>query len=362
MKIGLVGCGNISDVYLQNLRRFEGLEVAVCADLDGARARSQAAKHGVPHACTTEALVTDPAVECVLDLTPPAAHFEIARRALEAGKHAYNEKPLAASRAEGRQLLDAARRRGLRIGCAPDTFLGAGLQTCRKALDAGLVGAPVAATAFMMYAGHEQWHPDPEFFYQPGAGPLFDMGPYYLTALVHLLGSVRRVCASAKTTYAERVIATGPKRGTRFPVGAPTHVAAVLDFDGGATAMLMMSFDGWYHELPVLEVYGTEGSMSVPDPNTFGGTVRVRRARTETWEPLPTAFGYAENSRGLGLADMAEAIRAGRPHRASGELAFHVLDVMEACYESSREGRHIEVSSRCGRPEPMREGLAFGEL
>lgn len=240
--------------------------------------------------------------------------------------------------------------------------MGAGLQTCRKVVDAGTIGVPVAATAFMMYPGHEQWHPDPEFFYQPGGGPLFDMGTYYLTALIHLLGSVRRVAASAKTTYAERVIAGGPKQGTRFPVKTPTHVAAVLDFANGAVATLMMSFDGWYHELPVIEVYGTEGSMSVPDPNSFGGTVRVRRARSNSWEPVSAGFQYSENSRGVGLADMARAIGSGRPHRASGELAFHVLDVMEACYESSREGRHIEVSSRCDRPEPMREGLGFGEV
>lgn len=362
MNIGIVGCGNVSDIYFQNCRRFEWLKIVACADLDLGRARTKAGQYGVPRWCSTSELLSAPEVEVVLNLTRPATHFEIAMKALEAGKHIYNEKPLAIMRADGQKLLDVARRKTLRIGCAPDTFMGAGLQTSRKLIDAGVIGQPVGAVGVMMYAGHESWHPDPEFFYQAGGGPLFDMGPYYLTALVSLFGPVRRVTSSAKTTKTERVVGSGPKQGRRFPVSVPTHVAAVLDFECGAIATLMMSFDVWYHELPILEIYGTEGSMSLPDPNGFGGIVRLRKARAEKWEPVQSVHGYEENSRSLGLADMALAARTGRPHRANGELAFHILEVMQALHEASRESCHIDIISRCERPEPMKECLKFGEV
>jgi predicted dehydrogenase len=362
MNIGIVGCGNVSDIYFQNCKRFEWLKVVACADLDLGRARAKAEQHGVSRWCSTSELISASEVEVILNLTRPATHFEIALKALEAGKHIYNEKPLAITRADGQKLIEAARRKILRIGCAPDTFMGAGLQTGRKAIDAGAIGQPVGAFGVMMYPGHESWHPDPEFFYQAGGGPLFDMGPYYLTALVSLLGPVRRVTSSAKTTKNERVVGSGPKKDQRFPVSVPTHVAAVLDFECGAVATLMMSFDVWYHELPILEIYGTEGSMSLPDPNQFGGAVRLRKARTENWAPVPSRHGYEENSRSLGLADMALAVKTGHPHRASGELAFHILEIMQALHEASRESCHIDIISRCERPEAMKEGLKFGEV
>lgn len=362
MNIGLVGCGNVSDIYLQNCRRFEWLKVVACADIDSGRARAKAEQHGVPRWCSTAELISAPEVEAVLNLTRPAAHFEVAMKALEAGKHIYNEKPLAITRADGQKLIETARRKNLRIGCAPDTFMGTGLQTSRKLIDSGSIGQPVAAIGVMMYPGHESWHPDPEFFYQPGGGPLFDMGPYYLTALVSLLGPVRRVTSSARAAKNERVVGSGPKQGQRFPVNIPTHVAGVLDFECGAVATLMMSFDVWYHGLPILEIYGTDGSMSLPDPNHFGGVVRLRKARAESWEPVQSVRGYEENSRSLGLADMAQAAQTGRPHRASGELAFHILDVMQALHEASKESCHVDIISRCERPEPMKEGLKFGEV
>jgi predicted dehydrogenase len=361
-KIGVVGCGNISGIYLQAGDTFEILEIVACADLVVERAREQAAKYGVPRACTTEELLADPEIEIVVNLTNPDAHADVGMRAVEAGKSVHNEKPLTATREQGRRLLDAAHARGVRVGGAPDTFLGAGLQTCRKLIDDGEIGEPVGATAFMLCHGHESWHPNPAYYYQPGAGPMFDMGPYYLTALVTLIGPVRRVSGSARTTFPERTITSQPLYGTRIEVNTPTHVAGVLEFDNGAIGTIVTSFDVWAHELPRIEIYGTKGSLSVPDPNTFGGPVRIWRTGAAGWRDVPLTHGYAQNSRGIGVADMAYALRSGRPHRASGELAYHVLDVMHAVFESAREGRRIELGSTCSRPAPLPLGLPWGVL
>ncbi len=362
MNIGVIGCGNICDTYFKNLARFGGLDVVACADLDAERARAKARQYSIPNACSTEELLSDRRVDLVLNLTRPAAHAGVTEAALMAGRHVYSEKPLAITRDGGTRLLRIASERERTLGCAPDTFMGSAQQTCRRVIDEGRIGRPVAATAFMMYPGHESWHPDPEFFYQPGGGPLFDMGPYYLTALVNLLGPVRRVTGSVKRSHPTRTIGSGPKQGGIIQVDVPTHVAGVLDFDNGATAMLMMSFDGGHHSLPCMEVYGTEGSLSVPDPNHFEGEVRLRDIRGERWTPVESRYGYAENGRGLGLADLVDAMKSGRPYRASAELAFHVLDIMQAIHEASRDGRHVELKSRCERPAPMKEGLRFGEV
>jgi predicted dehydrogenase len=352
-KLGIIGCGNISGIYLTVCPTFDLLEVAACADVVLERAEAQAAKYGVPVACSPADLLRDPEIEIVVNLTIPRAHGEVALAALAAGKSVYSEKPLALTRAEGQEILQQARAGGLRMGGAPDTFLGGGLQTCRKLIDDGWIGTPVAATAFMLGHGPENWHPDPEFFYQPGAGPLFDMGPYYLTALIALLGPVRRVTSSARITTPERIIGSEPKRGTRIAVNTPTHVAGVLDFASGPVAMLVTSFDVWSAEVPRIEIYGTAGSLSLPDPNTFGGPVRVRRAGAEEWSTVPIPFGYTQNSRGLGVADMAYAMRSGRPHRANGDLTYHVLDIMHALLEASDAGRHIDITSTCTRPAPL---------
>jgi predicted dehydrogenase len=265
--------------------------------------------------------------------------------ALAAGKHVYTEKPLATRRADGAATLALAREKGLRVGSAPDTFLGGGLQTCRKLIDDGAIGEPVAAVAFMTGHGPEGWHPDPEFFYKPGAGPMSNMGPYYLTALVSLLGPIARVTGSARSSFPERTIGSGPKQGQQIVVETPTHVAGVLDFAGGAVATLITSFDVWAANLPHIEIYGSEGSLSVPDPNTFGGPVRIRLAKDKEWRDVPLTHGHTENSRGLGVADMASAIREGCPHRASGELAYHVLDVMAAFEEASTAGHHMAINT-----------------
>lgn len=357
-KVGVIGCGNISGIYLKNAREvFDILDVEAVADIDAGKARARAEEYGIRKVYGVDELLADPTIEIVLNLTIPAAHGEVALAALEAGKHVYNEKPLALSRTDGQRLLETARARGLRVGCAPDTFLGGGLQTCRKLIDDGWIGEPVAASAFFTSHGPESWHPDPEFFYQPGAGPMFDMGPYYLTALAVLMGPMRRITGSTRITFPERLITSEPKYGTVIRVNTPTHVTGVMDFASGAVATITTSFDVWAAELPRLEIYGTHGSMSVPDPNFFAGPVRLRRAGATEWSTPPLTHGYAENSRGIGLADMAYAIRSGRPHRANGELAYHVLDAMHAFFDASNEGRHIELASTCERPAPLPLGL-----
>lgn len=352
INVGVIGCGNISSTYLAVMPAFPVLRVVACADLDLSRARAQAAKFGVPRACTVDELLADPDIGLVVNLTVPAAHYEVALAALEAGKSVYNEKPLALRREEAAHLLEVARARGLRVGCAPDTFLGAGLQTCRRLLDAGVIGKPLAAVGFMLSHGPEGWHPDPEFFYKVGGGPLFDMAPYYLTALIHLLGPVHRVSGSARISFPTRTVGSGPKKGQTIVVETPTHVVATLEFVNGAVATLITSFDVWAHHLPNLEVYGSDGTLHGPDPNTFGGPVQVWRSDTGTWQEQPLVPGPVHNSRGLGVADMAEAILSGRPHRANGEMAYHVLDIMHAILEAAESGRAIPLTSTCARPEP----------
>ena len=368
MNIGIVGCGNISSIYLENGKLLKDLSIVACADLDMSRAQAQAQKYGVPRACTVEELMADPSIEAVLNLTIPHAHCSVDLQAIAAGKHVYGEKPLAVTRAQGTQVLDAAREKKLRVGSAPDTFLGGAIQTCVKLIDDGAIGDPVAASAFMLCRGHETWHPDPEFYYQPGGGPMFDMGPYYLTALVALLGPVRRVCGATRTTFARRTITSQPKQGQVITVNTPTHLAGTIDFAGGAVATMITSFDVHAHHLPPIEIYGTEGSMRVPDPNSFGmdldtlHPIELWRSSTGTWENVQYTHGYCTNSRGVGLADMARAIRTGRDHRANGEMAAHVLDIMQACIDSSQQGRHVELQSTCMRPRPFPVGLKNGEV
>ena len=362
VKIGIVGCGNISGIYFTNAQRLEILQVAACADLIPERAQTKAQEFCVPRACTVQELLADPEIEIVVNLTIPKAHGEVALAALKAGKSVYNEKPLAVTREDGRQMLDIANKKGLLVGGAPDTFLGGGHQTCRKVIDDGWIGEPVGAVAFMACHGHESWHPDPDFFYQPGGGPLFDMGPYYLTALVNLIGPIKRVSGSARITFPERLITSQPKCGTIIKVNTPTHIAGAMDFASGAIGTLIMSFDVWSHHLPCIEVYGTEGSLAVPDPNGFGGMPKLFRRGSEGWSDIPLSHIYAENFRGLGVADMAYALRTGRRHRANEALTYHVLDVMHAFLDASRENRHILLESTCERPSPLPMGLRTGVL
>jgi predicted dehydrogenase len=361
-KIGIIGCGNISPAYLSAGQRFEILEIAAVADMIPERARARAEEYGIPRACTVAELLADPEVSIVVNLTIPRAHAEVALATLEAGKHTYGEKPLAVNRAEGQQVMDRARDVGLRVGSAPDTFLGGGIQTARKLIDDGWIGQPIAANANMAGHGHESWHPDPAFYYQVGGGPLLDMGPYYLTALVNLLGPVQRVVSSSTITFPQRTITSQPRCGETVAVEVPTHVAGILQFAGGAVGTLLMTFDVWASNLPLLEIYGTEGSLSVGDPNGFGGPVHVRRADAGEWSAMPLSHIYTDQNRGIGVADMAHALRSGRPHRASGDLAFHVLDIMDTLIESSAAGKYLEVQSRCDRPAMLPVGLRPGTL
>ncbi len=361
-KVGIIGCGNISDIYFQAGKTFEAIDIVACADLIPERAQAKAGQHGIPKAMTPVALLADPEIEIVLNLTIPKAHAEIAQRAVEAGKSAYNEKPLTITREDGRKLLATAKANGVRVGGAPDTFMGAGIQTCRKLIDDGAIGQPVAATAFMVCHGHESWHPDPEFYYKVGGGPMFDMGPYYLTALVNLLGPVKRVTGSARITFPERTITSQPKNGTVITVDTPTHIAGVMDFAGGAVVTIIQSFDVWAHGLPCIEIYGTEGSLKVPDPNGFGGPVLVRKPGQGDWTEAPLTHSYAANSRGMGVADMAYGLRSGRKHRASEALTYHVLDLMHCFHDASDQGRHIAPESSCERPAPLPTGLKEGLL
>jgi predicted dehydrogenase len=348
--IGLIGTGNISEIYLTNARRFPELNLIACADINAPAAAAKAAAHGL-QAMTPEALLADPRIEVVLNLTTPQHHVPVGLQILAAGKHLYAEKPLAVTFADGQRLMAAARAANLRIGSAPDTFLGGSHQTARSALDAGRIGAPRAGACFMMVPGHELWHPNPDFYYAEGGGPMLDMGPYYITCLVNLLGPVSHVTAAHRAATTTRTIASGPRAGEVVPVTVPTHIAAILGFASGPQVTLTTSFDVWKHAHTHIEIYGDTGSMIVPDPNRFDGEVQVATGKGD-WQALPTAHPHGDdNWRILGLADMARAIREDRPHRASGDLALHVLEVMEAALVSGTEGRRVEITTRVDRPE-----------
>ena len=353
-RVGVIGCGNISGIYLANLaRKFANVEVAAVADLLPERAQARAAEHGIARACSVDELLADPGIEVVLNLTVPIAHAEVTLQAIGAGKHVYTEKPLAVSLRDGERILAQARKKGVRVGTAPDTFLGAGIQACIRLINEGAIGVPVAATAFMTCHGHEGWHPDPAFYYAQGGGPVFDMGPYYFTALVALLGPAQRVCGSVKRTFARRTVGSGPKEGEIIDVQVPTHAAGTIDFAVGAVASFVMSFDVWHAQLPRIEIYGSDGSLSVPDPNTFGGPVRLRAATDTEWRDVAVPSQYEDNSRGLGLSEMVEAMRENRPHRASGALGLHVLEIIHAVHDASSAERYAALRFPVDRPEPL---------
>lgn len=357
LRIGIIGCGKIVGQYLDSFRRLGDVRLVAVADLDAARAAQVAAEYGEGvRAVDVGELLAAEDVDLVLNLTIPAAHAEVALAALAAGKHVYGEKPLAATTREAQTVLDAARAAGVVVGCAPDTVLGTGIQTARKAIDDGLIGAPVAATATMVTPGHERWHPNPDFYYVPGGGPLLDMGPYYVTALVTLLGPVVSVTGAASHTRSERVIGSGPRAGERIPVTTDTHVTGVLTHESGALSTLVMSFDAVATHSANIEVHGSLGTLAVPDPNHFDGDTRVHRLGGDRWETLPVSAGYVDSGRGYGIADLAATLETEGPAaepRAGGTLAFHVLDVMESLLESAHGGRAVAVGSRAERPSAV---------
>lgn len=369
LRIGVIGCGNIAATYLTNARLFAGIELVACADAVPAAAEARAAEFGL-RALSVDALLADPGIDLVLNLTIPTAHLEISLAALSAGKHVFTEKPLATSAADGRRLVAEAAARGLALGSAPDTFLGAAGRRARALMDAGAIGRPVAGTAFMLGRGMEHWHPNPQFFYQPGGGPVLDMGPYYLTMLVSLLGPVARVSAMTSRGQDERLVtAAGPFQGTRFPVGTPTTALSLLEFRSGAIVTFGASWDVHRHSNHPIELHGTEGSLRLPDPDTFGGAVSLSEGGAP-WTDFPSersVYGalnwpYAApnraNYRMLGVADLAAAVRDGRPPRASGTLALHVLEIMEAILASGERRAPVDIAGDVARPAALDDAEA----
>jgi predicted dehydrogenase len=363
MRVGVIGCGTISEVYLRNLAASPEVEVVACADLVPERAAARAAEFGIGRATTQSELLGDPAIDLVVNLTVPAAHFEVSMAALQMGKHLWSEKPLGLDREQSAALTAEADRRGLLLGCAPDTILGAGLQTCRRLVDDGLIGEPLAGIAVFMNRGPERWHPDPVFLYQPGAGPLWDVGIYHVAAMVSLLGPVSRVTAIGRKLYPERVIGTGPRAGQPFSVGTDTYVTGILQFASGALVNVIAAFGVWGGDLPKVQLYGTDGVLNAPDPNTFGGPVTANLYAGEAgWRDVPLLYDHTDacvNCRGIGVVDMVRAAAEGRPPRASGTMAHHVLDVMQSFADSSATGRHVDVASTCERPAPLPIGVAL---
>jgi len=352
LNIGVIGVGNISRQYFAQLPALPGLRLEGVADLDLARAAGVAGEQGV-RALSVDDLLADPGIDAVLNLTIPQAHAEVALRALEAGKHVYGEKPLALATAEAAPVLARAAELGLRVGSAPDTVLGTGIQTARALIDDGRIGTPVAAAVAWSAPGHELWHPAPAFYYQPGGGPLFDMGPYYLTSLVTFFGPVVRVSGVTGRSSRERTVATGPLAGAALAVDVDTHVTAILEHASGVASTVTMSFEVWATRIPLFEVHGTGGTIAVPDPNQFSDAVLLATAEDREFREVPVAAGYADAGRGVGLADLARAIDTDRPHRASGDLAFHVLEIMEAVVTAGREHAVVTLASTVERPAPV---------
>ena len=372
-KVGIIGCGVISGIYIETLQKMANVEIAAIADVWREAAEARATQYGIERILTVEELLADPEIAIVINLTVPRAHAEVALQVLRSSKHVYNEKPLSTSLADARQVLDVAAERGLVVGCAPDTVLGGGIQTCRALIDEGAIGQPVAAVAFMMHRGPEGFRPgawaesptrrriapkDPSGYFQPGVGPMFDMGPYYLHSLALMLGPARRVTGSARITYPER----RPHGGEPFKVNTETYISGVIDHVGGAISTIITTTDVWPTGLPRIEIYGSEGSLQVPDPNTWGGPVRLRRAFETEWTEVAVERPYTRDSRGLGVADLASAVAQGRQTRASGELAYHVTEIMHGLHTASREGRHVDVASTFARPPAMPADLAEGEI
>jgi predicted dehydrogenase len=343
VRVGVVGCGIVAKVYVEGSTAFDSFDVVACADLDVESAEAFAELHGLK-ASTVDELIADPSIEVVLNLTPPAAHAPVMRAALEAGKHVYTEKPITTTVAEGRELLAEADRRGLRIGCAPDTFLGAAYEAARELIANGEIGSPLAATATFLVGGPDSWHPNADFFYRAGGGPMLDIAPYYLTAIASLLGPYRAALGLATTPTPERRFGVGPRAGEAFTVDVPTHAVAALQLESGALATVTVSFEAFGQYSSGLVVHGSGGSLELPDANAFGGAVRIRNGNGE-WKPVEYESPGAQETRGLGLDEMLRAIGNERPHRASGALGLHVLETALAALRSAEEGRTVGITA-----------------
>jgi len=359
MKIGVIGVGSISDTYLRNLTGVysQTIEVVGCSDLVPERSEKAKRRWDLPITFeSTQELLADPVIEAVVVLTTPDGHFDTCWAAVSAGKHVYVEKPLCLTVEQGRALVSHAQAMGVQLSVAPDTCLGRSHQVALEAIDDGLIGHPVAASAVMLCHGHESWHPNPSFFYRPGAGPLLDMGPYYITALVSLMGSVVSVQGAAQTTFFEREVLSEPLKGTKINVEVPTHVAALLQFESRSIATLVTSFDVWDTKTPHIEIHGSLGSMILPNPNWFDGEVLVSRFDDRVWRSLSPHVNDPIDRRGLGAIDLVRAVRVGQEPLLSGSLGLHVLEVMEAIAVSAESGERIEVSKPLERIRLRDEG------
>ncbi len=364
IKIAIIGIGDISGIYLKNITSlFKEIEIIGVCDLVREKAEKAKEDYNIPKIYDTmHDVFKDPEVDIVLNLTRPYEHFDVTKAALEAGKHVYSEKPLAATLEEGKILTELAEEKKLMLGGAPDTFMGSGIQTCRKLIDDGFIGEPVGAAAFMICRGHESWHPDPEFYYKHGGGPMMDMGPYYITALVNLLGGVSGVTGVTKSSFKQRTITSEPKNGTIIDVDVPTHVTGIMNFDNGAVATIFTTFDVHYETQARFEIYGSKGTLIVPDPNNFGGSIKLLRPEDGELKEMPLLFDYKENSRGLGLADMAKALQTGRPYRANYKQTYHVLEILTSFEKSSESGKHLSLETSYEREIPMKNNPLAGVL
>lgn len=350
--VAVIGCGNISDIYLSNLTNlFDNVNVYAVCDLDEHKVREKAEKYNT-RIMSFDEILSDKDIDIVLNLTTPFSHYDICKKTILAKKNIYVEKPLSVKYSEGKELVELAQQNNVLIGCAPDTFMGAGIHTARKIIDDGLIGEIIGATAFMVCPGHESWHPSPEFYYKAGGGPLFDMGPYYITALINMLGSVKSVAGMASCLRKQRKITSKPKYGEMIDVEVDTHVNALLRFENGAIGNMITSFDVYGSVLPKIEIYGTKGSIVVPDPNTFGGDVLLKQSFDNEFHSYPLINRFSENSRGLGVSDMAQClINNSSENCANGILALHVLEIMEKILLSSELKQEIELETTCNRPK-----------
>ena len=357
VNIGMVGVGSISGIYLENITKvFQNVRLVAVCDLIRERAENAQKKYNVPKLYDTmEELFADPEIDVVLNITRPAEHYDVTKGALLAGKHVYSEKPLTTTFEKGCELVRIAEEKGLMLGGAPDTFLGAGIQTCRRLIDDGYIGTPIGSAAYMIGCGHESWHPDPEFYYKRGGGPMFDMGPYYLTAMVNLMGGVKRVVSASRATFPQRTITSQPLAGTVIDVDVSTYVAGTVQYASGAIGTIFTTFDVQFprEKSRFIEIYGSEGTLFVPDPNNFSGAIQLFRPEEGAVKELPMMYGYPENSRGLGLADMAKALRTGRPARCDVQQTYHVLEIIEGFETSALTGAWVDIESDYHRAPAM---------